>query len=196
MDEPTTHLDLASVDALLLALQQFEGTLLLISHDVYFIRELANHVVHIQDGRLTHYPGDYQYYLDKTAALRAAVATERETSLARKGAAATENRPAQERRERKRLDAERRQARHRELTAARTLVRGLEQDIAACEARQAQLTAELEKPETYAEAGRAVAINLELKRLLEDLPGLTADWEVAATRLAELEAVAQPSLHS
>ena len=72
MDEPTTHLDLASIDALLYALRQFEGTLLFISHDVYFIRELANHVVHVQNGRLTHYPGGYQYYLDKTAALRAA----------------------------------------------------------------------------------------------------------------------------
>jgi ATP-binding cassette subfamily F protein 3 len=64
MDEPTTHLDLASVDALLYALQQFQGTVVFISHDVYFIRQLANHVVHVQNGRVTAYPGDYQYYLD------------------------------------------------------------------------------------------------------------------------------------
>ena len=68
MDEPTTHLDLASVDALLFALQQFEGTIIFISHDVYFIRALANHVVHVNAGQLTHYPGGYQYYLDKTMA--------------------------------------------------------------------------------------------------------------------------------
>src|SRR6266446_8108374 len=68
MDEPTTHLDMPSIDALLTALRQFEGTLIFISHDVYFIRALANHVVHVNAGQLTHYTGDYQYYLDKTAA--------------------------------------------------------------------------------------------------------------------------------
>src|SRR5438034_2149705 len=68
IDEPTTHLDLSSIDALAYALDQFEGTLTFISHDVYFIRALANHVVHVAAGRLTHYPGGYQYYLDKTRA--------------------------------------------------------------------------------------------------------------------------------
>jgi len=66
MDEPTTHLDMSSIDALLYALEQFEGTLIFISHDVYFIRALANKVVHVNTGVLTHYAGDYQYYLDKT----------------------------------------------------------------------------------------------------------------------------------
>src|SRR5215469_880332 len=74
MDEPTTHLDMSSIDALLYALDQFEGTLIFISHDVYFIRALANHVVHINAGRLTHYPGGYQYYLDKTKAASARAA--------------------------------------------------------------------------------------------------------------------------
>src|SRR5438309_2796019 len=68
MDEPTTHLDIGSIDALIAALKQYHGTLIFISHDVYFIRALANHVLHVNAGRLTHYCGDYQYYLDKTAA--------------------------------------------------------------------------------------------------------------------------------
>ena len=71
MDEPTTHLDIPSTDALLDALKQFQGTLIFISHDVYFIRELANHVVHVKSGLLKHYPGGYPYYLDKTAATSA-----------------------------------------------------------------------------------------------------------------------------
>src|SRR5215468_1450566 len=74
MDEPTTHLDLASIDALAYALDQFQGTLVFISHDVYFIRALSNHVVHVNAGRLTHYPGGYQYYLDKTQATSARAA--------------------------------------------------------------------------------------------------------------------------
>jgi ATP-binding cassette subfamily F protein 3 len=67
MDEPTTHLDLASVDALIEALEPFEGTLIFISHDVHFIRVLANHVVRVENGRLRHFTGGYQYYLDKTS---------------------------------------------------------------------------------------------------------------------------------
>jgi ATP-binding cassette subfamily F protein 3 len=74
MDEPTTHLDMSSIDALAFALDQFQGTLIFISHDVYFIRALANHVVHVNAGQLTHYPGGYQYYLDKTKALSARAA--------------------------------------------------------------------------------------------------------------------------
>src|SRR5947199_147735 len=74
MDEPTTHLDMSSIDALLYALDQFEGTLILISHDVYFIRALANHVVHVNAGKLTHYSGGYDYYLDKTKAQSARAA--------------------------------------------------------------------------------------------------------------------------
>jgi ATP-binding cassette subfamily F protein 3 len=70
MDEPTTHLDMPSIDALVDALDQFEGTLIFISHDVYFIRALANRVVHVDAGRLTIYPGDYQYYLDRPRAGR------------------------------------------------------------------------------------------------------------------------------
>src|SRR3989475_3956481 len=60
MDEPTTHLDMASIDALLHALDQYHGTFIFISHDVYFIRQLARHVLHVNAGQLTHYHGDYQ----------------------------------------------------------------------------------------------------------------------------------------
>src|SRR5665647_2203688 len=67
MDEPTTHLDLASVDALIVALKQYQGTLVFISHDVHFIRALSTHVVRVEAGTLKHFGGGYQYYLDKTA---------------------------------------------------------------------------------------------------------------------------------
>jgi ATP-binding cassette subfamily F protein 3 len=68
MDEPTTHLDMGSIDALIQALEDFEGTLVFISHDVHFIRAMARSVIHIAGGVLTPYAGDYQYYLDKTKA--------------------------------------------------------------------------------------------------------------------------------
>jgi ATP-binding cassette subfamily F protein 3 len=66
MDEPTTHLDIHTVESLTLALERYEGTLVFISHDVHFIRHLATKVLHVNAGRLTPYPGDYDYFLEKT----------------------------------------------------------------------------------------------------------------------------------
>src|SRR4030095_6397580 len=116
MDEPTTHLDMNSIDALLYALDQFEGTLIFISHDVYFIRALADHVVHVNAGCLTHYPGDYQYYLDKTKALSARAALTAGTNDSRNTQPAPRSaRPAPldsqlSRKDQKRLEAQQRQA--------------------------------------------------------------------------------------
>src|SRR6201995_3010041 len=71
MDEPTTHLDIGSIDALVGALGQYDGTLIFISHDVYFIRAIATTVLHINAGQLTPYAGDYDYYLEKSRATSA-----------------------------------------------------------------------------------------------------------------------------
>ena len=71
MDEPTTHLDMASIDALIDALKQYQGTLIFISHDDYYIRALAQTVLHISAGNLTPYSGGYDYYLDKSGAASA-----------------------------------------------------------------------------------------------------------------------------
>lgn len=69
MDEPTTHLDLMSVEALSQALKRYEGTLVFISHDVHFIRSLAEKTLHISHGKVTPYTGGYDYYLEKSGLL-------------------------------------------------------------------------------------------------------------------------------
>ena len=69
MDEPTTHLDLMSVEALSQALKNYEGTLVFISHDVHFIRALAEKTLHINQGVVTPYAGGYDYYLEKSGIL-------------------------------------------------------------------------------------------------------------------------------
>jgi ATP-binding cassette subfamily F protein 3 len=191
MDEPTTHLDLSSIDALAYALDQFEGTLVFISHDVYFIRALANHVVHINAGRLTHYPGGYQYYLDKTkpqserAGLTAGTQELRErVSPAKKPRPETETGPS--RKEQKRLEAEQRQARSRQRKPQQELVQRLETEIQQLEARQTELTAELEKPETYQMAGKAQQLSRDVVHVREELERLTPEWEAAASKLAEM----------
>src|SRR5262245_37123358 len=163
MDEPTTHLDMSSIDALLYALDQFEGTLIFISHDVYFIRSLADHVVHVNAGRLTHYAGDYQYYLDKTRASSARAALT--ASMGPPGAVRNQTRPAasvndrQSRQAQKRFEAEQRQNRSRARRTQEERVKALETEIQRLESRQSQLIADLEKPETYESPGRAQQIN-------------------------------------
>ena len=69
MDEPTTHLDILSVESLILALEKYEGTLVFISHDVHFIRQLATKVFHVRAGQVTPYAGGYDYYLEKSGLL-------------------------------------------------------------------------------------------------------------------------------
>jgi ATP-binding cassette subfamily F protein 3 len=69
MDEPTTHLDIQTVESLTLALERYAGTLVFISHDVHFIRHLASQVIHVNAGQVTTYAGGYDYFLEKTGAL-------------------------------------------------------------------------------------------------------------------------------
>jgi len=66
MDEPTTHLDIHTVESLTLALERYEGTLVFISHDVHFIRHLATKVLHVNAGQIAAYAGGYEYFLEKT----------------------------------------------------------------------------------------------------------------------------------
>jgi ATP-binding cassette subfamily F protein 3 len=72
MDEPTTHLDILSIDSLVNALKSYEGTLVFISHDVHFIRNLAETTLHIARAEddthsvLTRYTGGYDYFLEKS----------------------------------------------------------------------------------------------------------------------------------
>ena len=193
MDEPTTHLDIPSIDALAAALDGYEGTLIFISHDVYFIRALANHVVRVSVGQLTHYPGDYQYYLDKTAAVseRAGLTAGVSGGPAPAWAHAQGRdgiRPSRDRRDQKRLEAEQRQARSRERKAQQQIVHRLEKEIAELELRQTELTADLEKSETYEKPGAALQINRDLSAVMENLGRLTVEWEQAASKLEELDA--------
>ncbi len=187
MDEPTTHLDIPSIDALVGALKQFAGTLIFISHDVYFIRALANHVVHVNAGQLTHYAGDYQYYLDKTAAT-----SERAALTAGAKAEAPRPEPAErasvKSKEQKRLEAEQRQALSRARKEQQQLVKSLETEIAGLELKQKELAAELEKPDTYQQPGRAMEINRELIYAQDRLAEITPEWEAAARKLEDLEA--------
>ncbi|MBA4136900.1 MAG: ABC transporter ATP-binding protein [Opitutus sp.] len=188
MDEPTTHLDIPSIDALVNALRQYDGTFIFISHDVYFIRQLAKNVLHVHSGRLTPYAGDYDYYLEKSKASNARAAltagfTDARPKQVSPGAATPSERSnaaGAPRPQEKKLSAG-------ELKKLRTEVGRLEQRVSELEAKQNELTAELEKPETYTQAGRAQHLNRELSSTVDLLHAATAEWEAMATKLTEAE---------
>ncbi|HTG43779.1 MAG TPA: ABC transporter ATP-binding protein, partial [Verrucomicrobiae bacterium] len=181
MDEPTTHLDMASIEALITALKQFEGTLVFISHDVYFIKQLANEVVHVEGGRLRKFAGDYTYYVEKTGWGTA-------TSFNTTGPAAPpkKEKPAGPTKEEKRLQAEEKQLRSRARTEQKKVVEGIEKKIADFETRQAEIHAVMQNAEIYSKNDSAVELNRELKEIAWKLEQLHQKWEKEAMKLESL----------
>jgi ATP-binding cassette subfamily F protein 3 len=192
MDEPTTHLDMASIDALIDALKQFQGTLVFISHDVYFIRALAQTVLRISAGELTPYAGDYDYYLEKSGALSeksGLVAGEKLTDSrpAENGTAAAAKAPSTHKtKEQKRREAEERNAVSAARKKAQARVEEIERAIAAAETRHQEILAAMEKPETYADGNAAVRLNRELVEQTDRLDRLNEDWADASAEVAAL----------
>ncbi|MBW4542881.1 MAG: ATP-binding cassette domain-containing protein [Symplocastrum torsivum CPER-KK1] len=91
LDEPTNHLDIPAKEMLEEAIQNYDGTVIIVSHDRYFISQVANKIVEIRDGEFRTYLGDYHYYLDKIAeekeqARQEAIAAEKAAKKAAKAA--------------------------------------------------------------------------------------------------------------
>jgi ATP-binding cassette subfamily F protein 3 len=200
MDEPTTHLDIASIDSLINALKSYEGTLIFISHDVHFIRALAENVLHVHGGRLTPYAGNYDYYLEKSKAVdaRAALTAGFSDSRAALAAGFTDGRPVQavngerglvlgKKQRSGAATAPAKKASPNEIRKFREHVGQLEKRVVDLETKQSEITAALEAPETYADKGKFHHLNRELSTIVDQITAATTDWEDAATKLAEME---------
>ncbi|MEZ6038686.1 MAG: ABC-F family ATP-binding cassette domain-containing protein [Planctomycetota bacterium] len=179
MDEPTTHLDISSIDALVEALTQFAGTLVFISHDVHFIKTLANKVLHVADGKLTPYLGNYEFYLHQTQAASARAA------LTAGGSGG--NKKQKQAQPSKNTNQDGKQLSPRAaMQKQQKVVDKLEQQIAQLEARAAELRTKLELPETWDDQKQAKALDAELQQVVRRLETETAAWEVEAARLEEV----------
>lgn len=188
MDEPTTHLDMAGIEALINALRQFTGTLIFISHDVHFIRSIAEHVVHVEHGALRHYHGKYDYYLSKRAEEEARLNAAASDGASTGSGSSTGNNAASagktiSSKERRRIEAEERNRRSALIRKHQAKVDEIEKEIAGLEERQNLLTEELEKPETYQNGPRIVEINQELKLISDTLESHWKEWETAQEAL-------------
>lgn len=178
MDEPTNHLDLVSVEALEQALTHYEGTLLLISHDRYFLDKLVNRIIELKGGRLTEYLGNYSDYIAK----RKSAPTENERMKSKE-------RPqpiGKKTKNQKRLEAEARQAVSRERNRLEKAIEEAESAIENSEARQKEIENELALPETYRDAERMVFLRKEYSQLKKDLENFYKEWEELKQNLEDL----------
>jgi len=187
MDEPTIHLDMASVDALIAALNEFEGALCFVSHDVHFIRHVARKVVRVETGVATEYPGDWAYYSWKrgVASAHPAAADASSPDVAAAPAPATDlERSARGQRAERRRVAEARQALARRTRGLREEIATLEGAIEEFEREKAGLAGDLADPETYKRPGSEVA---DLQRRYAEVEKALAEhtdrWMEAQERL-------------
>ncbi|WP_395719160.1 ABC-F family ATP-binding cassette domain-containing protein [Prosthecobacter sp.] len=189
MDEPTTHLDMGSIDALINALDQYEGTLVFISHDVHFIRKMAKNVLHVSAGVITPYAGDYQYYLDKTkagSAREALTATLHNAQPVSYTAPAVREPPKSK--EQKRLEAEARNARSKAKKDAEQRVAKIEAELATLDKRKHEIVELLQDEATYADAVKFRDLSAELEAIEPKIAKMTTEWEKAAEEVEKLAA--------
>lgn len=181
MDEPTNHLDRNARAALEHALSQFEGTMLLISHDRYFLDMLVGRVIELKNGKLEEYSGNYSYYLQKRESLSAPVS--REAPGEKTGAVG-----GKKTKEQKRLEAEARQAVSKELNWLKSEINLLEDKIGNLETRIGEIEAEMAKPATYQDKGLTIALQKEYAAAKKELQADNEKWEAAQLKYEEIKA--------
>ncbi|MBN1350080.1 ABC-F family ATP-binding cassette domain-containing protein [candidate division KSB1 bacterium] len=169
LDEPTNHLDIAGKDVLQEALQEYQGTLILVSHDRYFLDKIVNRVIALDNGLVNEYLGNYSYYLSKRE--EDAPAEEEEKDQPAKSHSSKKSK------EQKRLEAETRQASYQQRREVEKARKAIETEIETKEARKAEIESELTQPAVYTNPALSKELNTEYRRLLEVLPELYAKWE-------------------
>ena len=169
MDEPTNHLDMPSVEALESALSLYRGTLLMISHDRYFLDKLVDRVVELRDGRFEDYSGNYSYYLEKREILAGL-----EDQLAEKIHPGS---PAKKTKEQKRVEAEARQSVSRRRNQLQEEIESLERAIDNLETEKKEIENKLALPETYKDNTLAVTLQKRYAVVKRDLEKSYQTWE-------------------
>jgi len=178
MDEPTNHLDMASREALEYALSQYDGTLLLISHDRYFLDKLVSRVIEIKDGQLKEYLGNYSEYLERREVEQKVFAKPKDKPKTISTAKKTK--------EQKRQEAEARQAISKKRNRLKNEIESLELKIEKLETRKKEVEAQLTRPETYKNEALAVSLPGEFGSIKEDLQNCYERWEEAQLELEEI----------
>jgi ATP-binding cassette subfamily F protein 3 len=173
LDEPTNHLDLETREALTVALAQFEGTLVLVSHDRHLLRATTEEFLIVADGALRPFDGDLDDYRDWLFKTKLAKPERPESATP-----AFPPPPAVDRKEQKRLEAESRQRLSTQRKPIETRIKRLEEQMERRNARRAELEALLSDPAVYAEDRKdsLKAHLFEQATLVKELEQLEAEW--------------------
>ncbi|WP_419800726.1 ABC-F family ATP-binding cassette domain-containing protein [Mucilaginibacter sp.] len=175
LDEPTNHLDIASVNILIQALQQFEGTFIAVSHDRYFLDNVANKIWFIEDQQIKEYPGTYAEYeiwqAKRKLEAKAAPAPQLKKEVKKETAAVKQ--PAEDK--------------SKSLKKLNQDLSGMEQKIADLEKSVRQLEAELSDDKIYKQQNRLQEVNRNLKQKQQELKQQQDNWEVLADQILEME---------
>lgn len=180
MDEPTNHLDIKAKEVLEEALDNYDGTLLFVSHDRYFINELANKIISVRDGHAKIYNGNYSYYLDEKAK-QAAAAQEAEAQKAE-----TETTPAASQNKGK-LSYQEQKARDSQKRKLERAVSDAEAKIEKLEAEEKEIQTEMANPEIAASFEKLGPLQEKLSAVQKQLDQANNDWENALDALDEFE---------
>jgi ATP-binding cassette subfamily F protein 3 len=187
MDEPTNHLDLDSSEALIEALQGYDGTLLFVSHNRSFVNGLATQVWEVKDGVIDPQPGnldDWQRRRAAEQAQRAAEAAEAARGASSTGEGRATTGQGKDARRERALERERRS---KALGPLKKEVQQLEERIAALEEQKKQTEQQLADPALFADPVRSTPLVAAYRGQEAELAELMARWEARGEELARAE---------
>ena len=173
MDEPTNHLDLEAKEVLEQALQNYDGTLLFVSHDRYFINQLANKIVEIKNGVAQVYEGDYSYYLDEKN--KQDSASENESSENREIVEPEQNKNKLSYQEQKLRDSQKRKLQRE--------VENTENKIEKLEKEQKDIQSQMADPEIATNFDKLGPLQEQLSAVQKQLDDANDAWENALNKL-------------
>ena len=183
LDEPTNHLDMQSVNILIQALQQYEGSYIVVSHDRYFVENIANKIWYIEDHQIKEYPGTYEEYeiWVEERGLQSAVSEKVQVSSAppqkSQPAAASQNK--NNGKPQSNEDAQK-------LKKARKKIEELEDTINNLEVRKAETEGKLADPNIYNDSVALAELNRFYTDIKQKLEQSTDDWENLMLEVEEL----------
>jgi len=177
-DEPTNHLDMRSKNILQQALDQFEGTLMIVSHDRDFLDPIVNKTLEIQPGHIKTWLGNISYYLDKKA-FDDSVDLEQDND-------SSESKKLS-RKEERRIEAQKRQALSKKLNPLKKRLGKIENEVETKEVRKDEIEEMMAKPDFYDSSDEVKEISLEYESIKTELAELMHKWEEIAGRIEFVE---------
>ncbi len=187
MDEPTNHLDLFSSEALIQALEQFEGTLVFVSHNQSFVNRLATRILDLSGTRAQDYPGSLEEYYQHLAELEARESENSQTPEVDRTQKEKSGGTKEDRQARKREEALLRQKKSKLLGPMRKEIEKLEARIQSLEKRQEEISTLLCDENVFKQADVSMPLVTEFGEIKEDIARLMARWETKQAALEEAE---------